>query len=144
MMTTIDWLKPLVLLGLFVSGPQLAAAAEPAGVVYHVDSSDRAVMAMRNITNHRKIYPELPIIVVALADGVRFLLDGTRDARGNSYAAMVEPLAMDGVIFKACGNTLNANSLDADDLSFGVEVVTSGVAEIGRLQLEEGYAYIKP
>jgi intracellular sulfur oxidation DsrE/DsrF family protein len=57
---------------------------------------------------------------------------------------MVEPLAMDGVIFKACGNTLNANSLDADDLSFGVEVVTSGVAEIGRLQLEKGYAYIKP
>ena len=122
-MTTIDWLKPLVLLGLFVSGPQWAAAAEPAGVVYHVDSSDRAVMAMRNITNHRKIYPELPIVVVALADGVRFLLDGTRDARGN---------------------TLNANSLDADDLSFGVEVVTSGVAEIGRLQLEKGYAYIKP
>ena len=82
--------------------------------------------------------------MVGLAGGVRFLLDGTKDARGNDYAAMVEPLVMDGVKFRACGNTLNANDLDADDLSFGVEVVTSGVAEIGRLQLEEGYAYIKP
>lgn len=143
-MKTIDWLKTLVLPGLFISSIQLSSAAEPAGVVYHVDSSERAVMVIRNVTNHRKVYPKLPIIVVALADGIRFLLDGTKDARGNSYAAMVEPLAMDGVTFKACGNTLNANMLDADDLSFGVEVVTSGVAEIGRLQLEEGYAYIKP
>jgi intracellular sulfur oxidation DsrE/DsrF family protein len=82
--------------------------------------------------------------VIALADGVRFVLEGSKDARGNDYAAMVEPLALDGVTFKACGNTLTANDLDADDLSFGVEVVPSGVAEIGRLQLEEGYAYIKP
>ena len=122
----------------------LPVSAEPRGVVYHVDSSDRAVMALRNITNHRKVYPDLPIIVVALADGIRFLLDGTKDARGNNYAAMVEPLAMDGVTFRACGNTLTANSLTADDLSFGVDVVPSGVAEIGRLQLEDGYAYIKP
>ena len=137
-------MRSLVLSGLFLSGIQLSSASEPAGVVYHIDSSDRAVMAMRNITNHRKAYPELSIIVVALADGVRFLLDGTKDVRGNSYAAMVEPLAMDGVTFKACGNTLTANSLDADDLSFGVEVVTSGVAEIGRLQLEEDSAYLNP
>ena len=143
-MKTIAWLKFLVLTGFVISGIQLSSAAEPAGVVYHIDSSERAVMAMRNIANHRKVYPELSIVVVALADGVRFLLDGTKDARGNSYAAMVEPLAMDGVTFKACGNTLTAISLDADDLSFGVEVVTSGVAEIGRLQLEEDYAYIKP
>ncbi len=120
------------------------AIAETPGVVYHVDSTDRATMALRNVSNHRKAHPELPIKVVALADGVRFLLDGSKDKRGNSYAAMVEPLAMAGVQFFACGNTLQANSLDADDLSFGVEVVPSGVAEIGRLQLEEGYAYIKP
>ena len=143
-MQPINRLKVTLFAAIFALGTQQPMAAEPAGVVYHVDSSDRAVMAIRNITNHRKIYPDLPIVVVALAGGVRFLLEGTKDSRGNSYAAMVEPLALDGVSFKACGNTLNANDLDADDLSFGVEVVTSGVAEIGRLQLEEGYAYIKP
>jgi intracellular sulfur oxidation DsrE/DsrF family protein len=130
--------------GLFVLASHPLVAAEPPGVVYHVDSSERAVMALRNVTNHRKVYPDLPIVVVALADGIRFLLEGSKDSRGNSYAAMVEPLALEGVTFRACGNTLNANSLDADDLSFGVDVVPSGVAEIGRLQLEAGYAYIKP
>ena len=143
-MKAFDRILPLIAAGLVALVALPGSAAEPPGVVYHVDSSERAVMALRNITNHRKIYPELPIVVVGLAGGVRFLLDGTKDARGNDYAAMVEPLVMDGVKFRACGNTLNANDLDADDLSFGVEVVTSGVAEIGRLQLEEGYAYIKP
>jgi intracellular sulfur oxidation DsrE/DsrF family protein len=143
-MKAFDRILPLIAAGLVALVALPGSAAEPPVVVYHVDSSERAVMALRNITNHRKIYPELPIVVVGLAGGVRFLLDGTKDARGNDYAAMVEPLVMDGVKFRACGNTLNANDLDADDLSFGVEVVTSGVAEIGRLQLEEGYAYIKP
>ena len=143
-MKVVSWLQSLTMASLFALVANPSAAAEPPGVVYHVDSSDRAVMALRNVTNHRKVYPELPIVVVALADGVRFLLDGSKDSRGNSYAAMVEPLALEGVVFKACGNTLRASSLDADDLSFGVDVVPSGVAEIGRLQLEEGYAYIKP
>ncbi len=143
-MRTPTWLKIVLLAATFALTAQQPAAAESPGVVYHVDNSDRAVMALRNITNHRKVYPDLPITVVGLADGLKFLLDGTKDSRGNSYAAMVEPLAMDGVVFIACGNTLKARDLDADDLSFGVEVVQSGVAEIGRLQLEEGYAYIKP
>ncbi len=143
-MKTPAWLPPILAAAVIALAALPTAAAEPPGVVYHVDSRDRAVMALRNITNHRKVYPDLPIVVVGLADGVRFLLDGTKDPRGNSYAAMVEPLAMDGVLFKACGNTLDANDLDADDLSFGVQVVQSGVAEIGRLQLEQGYAYIKP
>jgi len=122
----------------------LPVRAAGGGVVYHIDSSDRAVAALRNIANHRKAYPDLPITVVALADGVRFLVDGSKDAHGNSYAAMVEPLALAGVKFEACANTLKALSIDPDELSFGVETVPSGVAEIGRLQLEEGYAYIKP
>ena len=143
-MKTPAWLKSGLAAVIIALTSQRPAAAEPPGVVYHVDSSDRAVIALRNITNHRKVYPDLPIVVVGLADGVKFLLAGTKDSRGNSYAAMVEPLAMDGVVFMACGNTLNAYDRDADDLSFGVEVVPSGVAEIGRLQLEQGYAYIKP
>jgi intracellular sulfur oxidation DsrE/DsrF family protein len=139
-----NWLKLPILTGLIALALQQPVAADTPGIVYHIDSSDRAVMAIRNITNHRKVYPDLPIVVVALADGIRFLLEGTKDSRGNSYAAMVEPLSLDGVTFRACGNTLTAKDLDADDLSFGVDVVTSGVAEIGRLQLEKGYAYIKP
>lgn len=134
-------LLAVMLVTLSISLP--ASSAGP-GVVYHIDSSDRAVGALRNVANHRKAYPDLPITVVALGDGVRFLVDGSKDAHGNSYASMVEPLALAGVKFDACANTLNALSIDPDELSFGVETVPSGVAEIGRLQLEEDYAYIKP
>jgi intracellular sulfur oxidation DsrE/DsrF family protein len=122
----------------------LPATANAAGVVYHIDDSSRATQALRNLTNHRKAYPDLPITVVALAHGVTFLVDGTKDQRGNSYSAMVETLVMAGVSFAACENTMNALGIKADELSLGVETVPSGVAEIGRLQLEEGYAYIKP
>jgi intracellular sulfur oxidation DsrE/DsrF family protein len=122
----------------------LPATADAAGVVYHIDDSSRATGALRNVTNHRKAYPDLPITVVALAHGVEFLVDGAKDQRGNSYSAMVETLVMAGVGFIACENTMNALDISADELSLGVESVPSGVAEIGRLQLEEDYAYIKP
>jgi intracellular sulfur oxidation DsrE/DsrF family protein len=122
----------------------LGATANAAGVVYHIDDSSRATQALRNVTNHRKVYPDLPITVVALAQGVAFLVDGAKDQRGNGYSAMVETLVMTGVSFMACENTMNALGIEADELSLGVETVPSGVAEIGRLQLEEGYAYIKP
>jgi len=122
----------------------LPATADAAGVVYHIDDSSRATGALRNVTNHRKAYQDLPITVVALAHGVEFLVDGAKDPRGNGYSAMVETLVMAGVGFIACGNTMNAMDISADELSLGVESVPSGVAEIGRLQLEEDYAYIKP
>ena len=122
----------------------LPATAGAAGVVYHIDDSSRATQALRNVTNHRKAYPDLPITVVALAHGAEFLVDGAKDQRGNGYSAMVETLVMAGVGFIACGNTMNAMDISADELSLGVESVPSGVAEIGRLQLEEDYAYIKP
>jgi uncharacterized protein len=122
----------------------LPATADAAGVVYHIDESSRATQALRNVTNHRKAYPDLPITVIGLAHGVGFLVDGGKDQRGNSYSAMVETLVMAGVKFVACENTMNALGIGSDELSLGVETVPSGVAEIGRLQLEEGYAYIKP
>jgi len=31
----------------------------------------------------------------------------------------------------------------AEDLTFGIETVPSGIAELARLQLESGYAYLK-
>ena len=129
---------------LFCLTLSLPATADTKGVVYHIDDSSRATQALRNVTNHRKVYPDLPITVVALARGVAFLVDGAKDPRGNSYSAMVETLVMAGVNFMACENTMNALDISSDDLSLGVETAPSGVAEIGRLQLEEGYAYIKP
>ena len=53
----------------------------------------------------------------------------------------VESLIEEGVSVKACANTLDMFDLSEADLVDGVEVVSSGVGELTRLQ-HDGYAYI--
>ncbi|MCD2203935.1 DsrE family protein [Halobacterium sp. KA-6] len=48
-----------------------------------------------------------------------------------------------GVTVKQCSNTIEGTDISEDDLIEGVELVSSGVGELTRLQ-NEGYAYIKP
>ncbi|MGE4072363.1 MAG: DsrE family protein [Lysobacterales bacterium] len=113
-------------------------------VVYHLDDSKQAIAMLRNINNHHAADPTIHIVVVALGAGVDFLLDGHADDRGNSYDALVDPLMLEGVEFRVCGNTLKSRSIDAASLLPDVQIVPSGVAEIARLQIAEGAAYIKP
>jgi intracellular sulfur oxidation DsrE/DsrF family protein len=47
-----------------------------------------------------------------------------------------------GPVFAACTNTMKKKHLTADDLTAGVEIVDSGVAELIRRQ-EAGWTYIK-
>jgi intracellular sulfur oxidation DsrE/DsrF family protein len=126
-----------------------AAAADTATaarrtVVYHIDDSERAIPMIRSVGNHRRADADIRIIVVALAAGVDFLVEGAADDRGNTYDALVDPLMLEGVEFRVCGNTLKGRQIDAASLLPDVTVVPSGVAEIARLQIEEGAAYIKP
>ncbi|MUV61326.1 DsrE family protein [Halobacterium sp. CBA1126] len=48
-----------------------------------------------------------------------------------------------GVTVKQYSNTIEGADISEDDLIGGVELVSSGVGELTRLQ-NEGYAYIKP
>jgi intracellular sulfur oxidation DsrE/DsrF family protein len=48
-----------------------------------------------------------------------------------------------GVVFKQCSNTITGTEIDESDLVDGVELVSSGVGELTRLQAD-GYAYITP
>jgi hypothetical protein len=126
-----------------------AAAADTATaarrtVVYHIDDSQRAIPMIRSVGNHRRADADIRIIVVALSAGVDFLVEGAADDRGNTYDALVDPLMLEGVEFRVCGNTLKGRQIDAARLLPDVTVVPSGVAEIARLQIEEGAAYIKP
>lgn len=145
------WPSVRVLLALlaavFCIGTSVARAVESAAavkVVYHVDDSARAIGALRSITNHLKAAPNTKIVVVTLADGVDFLVNGAKDPRGNPYEPMIDDLVSVGVEFKACNNTLVARRIEKGQLHPDVSVVESGVAEITRLQAEEGYAYLKP
>lgn len=126
----------------------LAEAAAPATVeekvVYHVNDSVVARMAMNNVNNHLSANPNARIVVVTHGKGIDFLLKGAEDANGNPYEIGVQALTDKGVDFRVCNNTLKSRTLDTSAVVPEATVVPSGVAEIGKLQAMEGYVYLKP
>lgn len=128
-----------------------AGAAQPRGgaqqerVVYHInDTEGQAMRAMQYIANHLEVNPAAKIVVVTHAAGVDFLMKGAKSPRGGAYLDVVEPLLLQGVTFMVCEITLRERQLTRDRFLSDVKFVRSGVAEIARLQSQEGYAYLKP
>ncbi|WP_420996057.1 DsrE family protein [Cupriavidus sp. 30B13] len=130
------------------AAPAAAAAGGKGGrvkVVYQLsEGTDQAVRAMANLRNHLNAAPDTKIVVVAFGYGVDFIVEGARDARGNTFEAAIASLASSGVEFRVCRNTLAARKIPESSLSMEARVVPAGVVEVARLQFEEGYAYIKP
>ena len=128
---------------LAVSGA--ARAAEPVKVVYHMaDGIDQAARGLASICNHLRAAPDTKIVVVALGEGIRFLLKGATERNGRPFDAAVSALARQGVEFRVCNNTLTAHNIDKSELVPEISLVQAGVVEIARLQAQEGYAYIRP
>jgi intracellular sulfur oxidation DsrE/DsrF family protein len=121
-----------------------ARADDAVKTVYHLQDDKLATLAMNNVANHLSADPDVKIVVVALATGVRAFMFGAQDAGGRPYADWVEQLSAKGVQFRICQNSMNALRLTQKDLIDKVEVVPSGVAEIARLQAKEGFVYIRP
>ena len=132
----------VVLLALF-AGVAVAASGQ-VKVVYHINNSENASAAMNNIRNHLDASPKAKIVVVTHGAGIDFLIDGAKNATGNPYDVPVQQLGDRGVEFRVCKNTLDARKIDKSKLLPDVGIVPSGVAEIARLQAEEGYVYLKP
>ena len=124
-----------------------ASTAERTGpdkVVYHVNDSQNATAALRNIGNHLEVAPNAKIVVVTHAQGVDFLMHDAKDKSSNPYNIPVEALKARGVTFDVCEITLRNRKLDRKQFIPEVSFVPSGVAEIGKLQSREGYVYLKP
>jgi uncharacterized protein len=121
-----------------------ASATAEEKVVYHVNDSDNASAALRNIGNHLDASPEAKIVVVTHSKGIDFLLNDAKDKNGNPYELIVQRLKGKGVDFRVCNNTLVSRKMDASTVIPEASIVPSGVAEIGRLQAKEGYVYLKP
>jgi hypothetical protein len=114
-------------------------------VVYHLnDGLVQATNGLRNINNHLEVNSNAKIVVVAHAQGVDYLFKGARDKNGNKYQDLVEQLKNRGVRFEVCEITLRNRKLTKDQFIAEVTYVPSGVAEITRLQQQEGFAYLKP
>lgn len=114
-------------------------------VVYHLnDGLAQASNGLRNIGNHLEVNPSAKIVVVSHAQGVDFLMKGAKDRNGNKYEDLVEQLKNRGVRFDVCEITLRNRKLAKDQFIADATYVPSGVAEITRLQQQEGFAYLKP
>jgi hypothetical protein len=114
-------------------------------VVYHFNEGiAQASNGLRNIGNHLEVNPNAKIVVVSHALGVDFMMKGAKDKNGNKYEDLVEQLKTRGVQFDVCEITLRNRKLNRSQFIEYATYVPSGVAEITRLQQQEGYAYLKP
>jgi intracellular sulfur oxidation DsrE/DsrF family protein len=121
------------------------APGEPVKVVYHMNEGiDKAPQALRNIRNHLSVDPKAKIVMVSHAAGIDFLMKDKKDANGNPFEVTVQDLVSQGVEFRVCEITLKQRNIDKKQLIDEVKYVPSGVAEVSRLQFQEGYAYLKP
>ena len=122
-----------------------AAPGDPVKVVYHVNESiEQGTSAIRNIRNHLSADPKAKIVVVTHAGGINFLLRDAKDKNGNPFEVAVQDLVTKGVEFRVCAFTLQARNIDPKMVLEEAKIVPSGVAEVSRLQAQEGYAYLKP
>jgi intracellular sulfur oxidation DsrE/DsrF family protein len=71
-------------------------------------------------------------------------MKGAKSSRGNEFQPLIEELDLQGVVFKVCEITLRERGLQRSQFVKEATFVPSGVAELGRLQSREGYAYIRP
>ena len=126
-----------------VDGPT-AKSTSPIKTVYHINDSTLAGVAMNNVKNHLGADPTAKIVIVTHGKGIDFMLDGAVDAKGNPFNINVEELQAKGVEFRVCNNTLVGRKIDPKTVLPGAKIVPSGVAELGKLQSDQGYVYIKP
>jgi len=121
----------------------LPAPAVHPKVVFQINQAADALAILRFVTNYLVAEPAAKVVVVGYAGGVDFMLKGAMDAAGKPYADQLQKLAGQGVVFKACNNTLKARNLTADAVAPAATVVPGAVNEIIRLQTREGYAYFR-
>jgi intracellular sulfur oxidation DsrE/DsrF family protein len=138
-------LKFLAALAAAASVTVFAAVGDPVKVVYHNNEGvDRAPQMLRNIRNHINADPKAKIVVVSHAAGIDFLMREAKDKNGNPFDVTVQDLVSRGVEFRACEFTLKSRNIDPKMIIEEAKLVPSGVAEVARLQAQEGYAYLKP
>ena len=121
-----------------------ATAVEPIKAVYHVNEVEKTWTALRNIQNHLRDDAATKIVVVANGNGIDFLLREAVDKQGTPFQPTLDELKKKGVVFKVCRNTLTSRKLTDEAVASEAVVVQAAVAEIARLQIREGYAYLKP
>lgn len=132
----------ILLLVLLLPNAGHAQAIRP-GVVFHLDSDAHMNRALRQVAHQLDATPDTPIHIIMIAGAVNAVLDGAKDLNGGIYSAQLEQLLAGGVRIFACENTLDSFNKTANDLTFGIEIVRSGIVAITERQLLQHFAYQK-
>ena len=148
-MNTVIRLSLSYLLAALIVGLVVPASAEQSEnkwdkVVFHVDETRNARWALMLARSYLEDVPTAKIVFVTYGPGIDFLLDDAKDHRDDPYDYAVLRLVEQGVDFRVCNATLTAKQINKTELLEEVKVVPSGISEIARLQLKEGFAYLKP
>ena len=125
-----------------VAMSRASAAAPPKHrVVFHVNVADEARWqeVLTNVENVQKAFGGSSVEIEVVAHGAGIGLVQLKNATLRDRIAAIEKT---GPVFTACSNTLRKQQLTAADLTPGVRIVDSGVAELIRKQ-EEGFSYVK-
>jgi intracellular sulfur oxidation DsrE/DsrF family protein len=114
-------------------------------VVYHVNTDvNTAPVILNNIRSHLSADPTATIVVVTHGPGINFLLLDAKDSQGREFRRAVSDLANLGADFRVCNSTLMSRQISPNRLLPETRIVPLGVAEVARLQTEEGYVYLRP
>jgi intracellular sulfur oxidation DsrE/DsrF family protein len=110
-------------------------------VVFHHTDDDSELHArvtgnIENLLDDETVATD-DVALVSNGSGIALLTEDSPERKA------VEDLQERGVTFKQCSNTLTGTDTTEDDLIDGVELVSSGVGEIARLEAA-GYGYITP
>jgi intracellular sulfur oxidation DsrE/DsrF family protein len=118
-----------------------ASAVVKHRVVFHVNVADeeRWQEVLTNVENVQKAFGADHVEIEVVAHGAGIGLLERKNAALRDRVATIEKT---GPVFAACTNTMRKKNLTADDLTAGVKIVDSGVAELIRRQ-EAGWTYIK-
>jgi intracellular sulfur oxidation DsrE/DsrF family protein len=148
-MTSVNRLAQNCLLATLLVGLLVPVCAEQSEdkwdkVVFHLDESRTARWALMLARSYLDDVPTAKIVFVTYGPGVDFLLEDAKDHRDDPYGYAVLRLVEQGVDFRVCNATLTARKISKADLLEEVKIVPSGISEIARLQLKEGFAYLKP
>lgn len=148
-MTTMQFFAKGCLLAVLLTGVLSPLCAEQPSntwdkVVFHIDDARTARWALMLARSYLDDVPTAEIAFVAYGPGVDFLLEQAKDHRDDPYDHAVLGLVERGVNFSVCAATMSAREISENSLLDGVKIVPSGISEIARLQLKDGYAYLKP
>ena len=141
---SLSYLLATLLLGLLVPVSAEQSENKWDKVVFHIDETRNARWALMLARSYLEDVPTAKIVFVTYGPGVDFLLEDAKDHRDNPYDYAILRLVEQGVDFRVCNATITARQINKTDLLEEVKVVPSGISEIARLQLKEGFAYLKP